>query len=149
MPVVYVTRYTLQGYFQFESKCSWEASLFCYIRIFLQKAYKSAFLVRFGVSLILCTLLPTLLPYSTKFSWSHMLWIDPRHLTSFSPSGVHGLSMRINSCVSDVCTFDHITISCFVGIMFQTLLKKESTYWAISQWSWTWYKFKVICCLCS
>ena len=38
---------------QFDSKSSWEASPLYYIRIILQKAYKSAFLVRFGVPWIL------------------------------------------------------------------------------------------------
>ena len=38
----------------FDSKCCWEVFPLCYIKIILQKAYKLAFLVRFGVSLILC-----------------------------------------------------------------------------------------------
>ena len=55
MPVVNLTRYMLQT-----SKDAWnliqsvvEKLLYFVTRIFLQKANKSAFLVRFGVSLIL------------------------------------------------------------------------------------------------
>ena len=40
---------------QFDSRYSWEASPLCYIKIILHKAYKLAFLVRFGVSLYTST----------------------------------------------------------------------------------------------
>ena len=49
IPIVYVAHYKFNKCLQFESKCSWKVSPFCWIRIFLQNAYKSAFLVRLGV----------------------------------------------------------------------------------------------------
>ena len=56
IPIVYMAHYKFKECLQFESKCSWKVFPFCWIRIFLQNAYKSAFLVRLGVHTFLVRL---------------------------------------------------------------------------------------------